>query len=63
MPSPAANGINATDAVAKAPADGLTQLFSVNSVAINPYLYRKLPVDTLRDLVPVAVLAEPGQLV
>ena len=60
---PGANGIIATDAVAKAPADGLTLLFSGNSVAINPYLYRKLPFDTLRNLVPVAVLAEPGPLV
>ena len=59
---PGANGIIATDAVAKAPADGLTLRFSGNSVAINPYLYRKLPFDTLRDLVPVAVLAEPGPL-
>ena len=57
---PGANGIIATDAVAKAPADGLTLRFSGNSVAINPYLYRKLPFDTLRDL--VAVLAEPGPL-
>ena len=60
---PGANGIIATDAVAKAPADGLTLLFSGNSVAINPYLYRKLPFDTLRNLVPVAVLIEPGPLV
>ena len=58
-----ANGIIATDAVAKSPADGHTLLFSGNSIAINPYLYRKLPFDTLHDLMPVAQLAEPGPLV
>lgn len=60
---PGANGIIASDFVAKAPADGNTLLFSGNSLAVNPYLYRKLPFDTLRDLVPVALLAEPGPMV
>ena len=49
---PGANGIIASDAVTKAPADGMTLLFSGNSIAINPYLYRRLPFDTRRDLVP-----------
>lgn len=58
-----ASGIIASDAVAKSAPDGSTLLLSGNSIAINPYLYRKLPFDTLRELVPLALVAEPGPLV
>ena len=42
-----------TDAVAKAPADGYTWLITTNTIVINPSVYRKLPYDTLADLLPV----------
>ena len=42
-----------TDAVAKAPADGYTWLITTNTIAINPSVYKKLPYDTLADLLPV----------
>lgn len=42
-----------TDAVAKSPADGYTWLVTTNGIAINPSVYRKLPYDTLGDLMPV----------
>lgn len=42
-----------TDAVAKAPADGYTWLITTNGIAINPSVYKKLPYDTLGDLLPV----------
>ena len=42
-----------TDAVAKAPPDGYTWLITTNGIAINPSVYKKLPYDTLGDLLPV----------
>jgi len=53
-----AGGILATDAVAKAPADGYTLLLTTPNHTINAALNPKLPYDTERDLVPIAVVAE-----
>jgi len=52
---PGASGNIGTDAVAKAQPDGYTMLVSATAaVAINPGLYRNLPFNVERDLVPVA---------
>jgi tripartite-type tricarboxylate transporter receptor subunit TctC len=52
---PGASGNIGTDAVAKAQPDGYTMLISATAaVAINPGLYRSLPFNVERDLVPVA---------
>lgn len=54
-----ASGTIAADMVAKAPADGYTVLLGQStSIAIAPHLYTKLGYDTLRDLVPVTLVAE-----
>lgn len=51
---PGASGTLASDAVAKASADGYTLLFADSSAwAINPHLFSKLPYHPLKDLVPV----------
>jgi tripartite-type tricarboxylate transporter receptor subunit TctC len=42
------------NSVAKAEPDGYTVLYTPNSIAINPALYRKLPFDAEKDLVPVS---------
>jgi tripartite-type tricarboxylate transporter receptor subunit TctC len=48
----------AVQAVVNAPADGYTLLFAVATNVINPALYKSLPFDFQRDIVPVAGLAE-----
>jgi len=45
-------------AVAKAPADGYTFLVgTVSTHAINPFIYSKLPYDTVKDFQPVSLIA------
>ena len=60
---PGANGIIATDFVAKSPADGYTLLMATGSHAINPAVYAKLPFNPARDFAAVAQVLPPGPLV
>src|SRR3989441_8717527 len=54
---PAANGNAAAAEVARAPADGHTLLLAADSlITINPHVYSKMPIDTLKDLTPVLSL-------
>jgi tripartite-type tricarboxylate transporter receptor subunit TctC len=54
---PGANGNTAAGEVARAPADGYTLILAADSlIAINPHLYARMPLDTLKDLAPVASL-------
>lgn len=49
-----ANGIIGGDLVAKSKPDGYTMLLGVGSaIVINPFVYKSLPFDPLRDLAPV----------
>ncbi|MCC6534368.1 MAG: tripartite tricarboxylate transporter substrate binding protein [Burkholderiales bacterium] len=53
-----AGGNIATDAAAKAAPDGYTLLMGyVGNLAINPFLYGKLPYDPERDFTPIALAA------
>jgi len=59
-----ASGTIGADMVAKAPPDGQTVLINVSAQVINPFLYRRLPHDPLKDFAPVTSLAStPLQLV
>jgi tripartite-type tricarboxylate transporter receptor subunit TctC len=57
-----AGGIIATDATAKAPPDGYTLLLTTPNHTINAALNPKLPYDTEKDIVPVAIVAEVPEL-
>src|SRR6478736_1564001 len=48
----------ATQLVVNSPPDGYTLLYTVSTHTINPSLYKSLPFDFKRDIVPVAGLAE-----
>ena len=57
---PGAGGIIAADMVAKSPPDGHTMLLATVALAVTPSVYRRLPYDPMKDLVPVTqVTAHP----
>jgi tripartite-type tricarboxylate transporter receptor subunit TctC len=54
---PGGNYAVGAQAVARAPADGLTLLVAPDStVTANPHLFSKLPYDPVKDLTPISVL-------
>ena len=57
-----AGGIIATDATAKAAADGYTLLLTTPNHTINAALNPKLPYNTEKDLVPISIVAEVPEL-
>lgn len=60
---PGASGNIGADAVAKAPADGSTILFGIDSTfTVNPHIYKGMPFKPA-DLRPVLVIASSGLLV
>jgi len=55
---PGSNGNVAMEATARAAADGHALLLCADAqVVIGPHLYAKMPLDTLKDLAPIASLA------
>ena len=51
-----AGGISGTDAVAKSAPDGYTLVVAdVGQLAINPFLYKKLPYDSIKDFAPIGL--------
>ena len=54
---PGSNGNLSSELAARAAPDGYTLLLGQDSqIVISPHLYSKMPVDTLKDLAPVATL-------
>jgi tripartite-type tricarboxylate transporter receptor subunit TctC len=58
-----AGGIIGTDTVAKSAPDGYTLLAVFDSFISNPYVFRDVPYQTLRDFAPVSLLIRGPQLV
>ncbi len=55
---PGAGGIIGASQCARAPADGYTLCLTNNDViSINPFVYKKLPYDPVKDLAPIVHLA------
>ena len=53
------NGNIAGDMVAKAPPDGYTLCLCQDTIiTVNPHLYKAMPFDTLKDLVPVSTIVQ-----
>jgi len=50
---PGGGGIPGTEVVSRATPDGYTLLMTNVALAVNPYLYSKLPYDAVKDFVPV----------
>lgn len=55
---PGANTIIGTEFVARSAPDGYTMVLVPNSLAINQYLYPKLPYDAVKDFAPVTLVGE-----
>lgn len=59
-----ANGNIASAYVARAPADGYTLLLStISTMTINPFLYRNLGFDPVKDFAPVALVVDTTNVV
>lgn len=54
---PGATGMIGAEAVARAPADGQTLLFTINSFASNPAIQPRIPYDTFGDFTPIGLIA------
>jgi tripartite-type tricarboxylate transporter receptor subunit TctC len=54
---PGANGIVASQAVAKSEPDGYTMLLTTGSFSANPHVAKTLPYDVLKDFSPITQLA------
>jgi tripartite-type tricarboxylate transporter receptor subunit TctC len=60
---PGANGIIATQAFIRTPADGYSVLIATNTThAANEHLYKKIPYDPVRDFTAITALARGGQV-
>ncbi len=59
---PGASGNIAAEIVAKAPPDGYTLLEPAFAHAVNPFLYSKLPFDTVKDFAPILMFASIANL-
>ena len=57
-----AGGIIGTDIVAKAAPDGHTLMTAFDSFVSNPYVFKKVPYDTLKDFAPISLLIRGPQI-
>jgi tripartite-type tricarboxylate transporter receptor subunit TctC len=60
---PGAGGIIGSDAVAKAPGDGYTLLFTANNFIISPSIYESVPYDVYKDFAPIGIVTATPNVV
>ncbi len=60
---PGAGGIIGIDAIAKSEPDGHTLVVVPSNVAIIPFLYAKVPYDTLKDLAPIGLISSAAVMI
>lgn len=53
---PGANTVVSTNACAKAPPDGYTICVITSSFSLNPFVYKQMPFDSVKDLKPITQL-------
>ena len=53
---PGANGTIASGVIAQAMPDGYTLLYTSDSIAPTPFIYKSLPYDVFKDLAPIATV-------
>ena len=62
-PRPGASGIIGTEAAMRAVADGYTLMHgNIAQFAINPFVFRRIPYETLRDFAPLSLAGTAPQL-
>lgn len=59
---PAAGGVVGTNRVAKAAPDGYTLMAAFDSFATNPYMYRGVEHDPIKDFAPISLMVRSPQL-
>jgi tripartite-type tricarboxylate transporter receptor subunit TctC len=59
---PAAGGVVATNAVAKVAPDGYTLLSAFDSFATNPFMYKGVQHDPLKDFAPISLMVKSPQV-
>jgi hypothetical protein len=59
---PAAGGVVATNAVAKVAPDGYTLLSAFDSFATNPFMYKGVQHDPLKDFAPISLMVRSPQV-
>ena len=58
----ASGGIVGTAQLAKSPADGHTIMFTFDTFASNPHMYKELPYDVVKDFAPIMQLSRYPQI-
>ena len=57
-----ANGMIGLELAARSPADGYTVLLVANTFTVSPFLYSKVPYDTVRDFQPITLIGETPEI-
>ena len=57
-----ANGMIGIELAARSPADGYTVLLIANTFTVSPFLFSKVPYDTVKDFQPISLIGETPEI-